>query len=191
MIVHHTGPAPKTASDEGDAKLGPAAGAGGTGGLSSVQQENYRTAFELALGADMGRMVEGGGEDAGPLRGRFAVRTWLGRRWLVAEQPLTLNIPRGAGEVDEVIDKLVRPTEGAMSWAVELGVAESVIRRLRGQKFDRGESRLEAPVSRQAARKARGAVFPDGLALISDSEGLAATAVRWDDNSRRFKVGAD
>lgn len=185
LIVHHTGPAGPDGTG-GDEKLSPAASVGGAGGLSPVQQENYATAFELALGAGMGRMVRTGGEDSAPLQGPFAVRSWLGRRWLVAERQRVLRIPQGAGEADEIFDILSRKSINPMSWAVELEVAEMLLRRLRGRDFEHAERRLETSASRQAARQAEGAVFPDGLALVSGSEGLRTDSVRWDEQEQRF-----
>ncbi|HWA48254.1 MAG TPA: hypothetical protein VG742_08280, partial [Dongiaceae bacterium] len=145
MLVHHT-EVPATG-------VGVGRGGDDSGSLTILQRHNYATAFHLALGQALGKQLRDGRiENVMPL---FRFR-WLDRSWLTGSPDLS---PRFGDQASQ------------LRFAIEESVATAVVQHFFQQQQParvRGLDPLSSELSLRARNHApqRGAVFPDGLALI-------------------------
>lgn len=167
----------------------------GTPTLATIQRHNFATAFSLAhspeLGADL-RRGESRYSEIGFLR-----TSWSGRNWLAHF---------GLGIVDWRNDPdwhfffhhfwgwdRIFPWSGSHFFAIEETIAMAALRRFLGREGAPSEKEEIVPLDegiRGAAREHRGeggAVFPDGLAILSPSKlNLRFEPVTWDVTQAMF-----
>jgi hypothetical protein len=170
VVIHHTYavpavPAPPPPSDS----------------LTSVQQGNYVTAFQLSHSARLRDQVRAGRLEDNKIP--FVEIVWIGRSWLTSSQ---LNwwggrsFPRYANPLGPWLTLL---PDGPPAFAVEKTTAEAVLRALSDQPpisklrfdFDLLPSQLS-----HTAKENGGAVFPDGLAVLSgEAKVEQVSSVKW------------
>jgi len=178
--VHHTDPV----------TVAPSVG-GGPGTITSVQRNDFATAFSLAHSPQLAEQVRAGRID-GPYV-PFIGFQWQGYRWLAGGGPRWTPRPYE----HDTLEYLYGPYNYFAHFAVERMRAETVLRFVSDAEMP--ESALElTPMPRDLRERTRfeesqSAVFPDGLAVIgpgADANIEDWTYLRWDTvKAKMFQAG--
>jgi hypothetical protein len=153
----------------------PVAGGGGGAGdptsISAVQRHNYATAFRLAHSELLSEQLRSGD---GPDRIPFLRFHWRGRKWLTAYSLSAISYPPGYPSY--LAEKIKRSMSDirlgpSLGFALEETIAVDVLNSfLRGGRRE-GDPLEIAPLSLDGEPTYRGtpggAIFPDGLAIVS------------------------
>lgn len=190
LLVHHSAPPSGTSTANARPDDRPA-DSGDDPSLSLVQQQDYATAFSIALGDRFARALRGGlVEDLPPLV-KFE---WWDRQWIASAYQFRfarsgLDQRRWPLHLDWDEDRLT--ARRRYFYAIEAGNLRAVLKHFWGGTEPgrpiEGLAPLDSDLIARPGREGEGAVLPDGLALIRRPHRFRGRFVRWNPHAGQFE----